>query len=204
MTTKKTSDTTIPNPLLNLLRALAKELIGLVEGAAHAVADNYIRIKVKDSNGERKAWPESCSWLSEAEEGNGLSLLLIAPSGAGKTTLLKEIALHLARGDNSRLAFYLHLGWLQGKHKTPLDYLINKYLEDNPDAAKALTKIENEGRLIRCLSRYLSLFYATSSLISASSCGASSRAGLSQTTFFLLQSRVLPDQRSGRCALACS
>ena len=47
-------------------------------------------------------------------------------------------------------------------------------------------------------------FHAANALLSGSSCESSSRAGLSQTTSFLDQSRVMPDQRSGCLALACS
>ena len=47
-------------------------------------------------------------------------------------------------------------------------------------------------------------FHAANALFPGSSCESSSRAGLSQTTSFLDQSRVMPDQRSGCLALACS
>ncbi len=47
-------------------------------------------------------------------------------------------------------------------------------------------------------------FHAATALLSGSSCASSSCAGLSQTTSFLDQSRVMPDQRSGCLALACS
>ena len=47
-------------------------------------------------------------------------------------------------------------------------------------------------------------FHAIRFLFSVLSTASSSRAGLSQTTSFLDQSLVGPDQRSGRWALACS